>query len=161
MGPVTSTTQHFSADAPRRGVNPYGALLNGFEVSQDGVLRFGTAQVPLNRVAAYAPVHERQQDLDSVLVTVAVFVSIAAILLVLVVELGWRERFLVGSLLLASIGIAAIIDLARTMRLDLYRLEIKMADGQTVMYVTPDRDMLDRMMLALEQRTGKAPTAVA
>jgi hypothetical protein len=139
---------------------PYGHVLNGFDVTPDGHLRFGSQSVPLSSIQHYAPRHHQERDVDSVLTTVAVFMAVAAVLLILVVEMGWRARFLVGAGLFASIAIAAIVDLMRTMRIELYRLEIKMADGGTAMFVTPDAAMLNAMMMALETHTGLKPKLV-
>lgn len=136
---------------------PYGAVLNGFELQRNGVLRFGRHAVPLAAVRRYAPVHHRDRDINSTLATVALFVGAASFMLILVVEMGWRARFLVATLLFTSVAVAAITDLSRTFRLNIYRLEIELDGGERVMFVTPDQVLLARMMQTIQEKTGIAP----
>jgi Family of unknown function (DUF6232) len=126
-------------------------VLRGFEVSPERELKFGRHVVPLDQVAEYAPVHEKARDLDSTLATMAVFLGAAAFFMVLVFEIGWRERFLVAALLFAVIAAAAIIDLLRSSQIHLYRLAITLADGETVELVTADREMLMGVLHVLDQ----------
>jgi hypothetical protein len=156
MARTSAIDGFYSANAARRGENPYGSILNGFEVTADNALRFGVHMVPLATIRRYAPLHQQERDVDSVLTTAAVFMGAAALVLVLVFEMGWRARFLVGGLLFACIAIAAIVDLMRTMKLNLFRLEIELETGEIVTFVTADQAMLMRMMAIIHQRTGIA-----
>lgn len=115
----------------------------------NGVLRVGQQRLALTDVRSISRCASQERDFLGSLLNYSVYLSVAAIFLVLVVQAGWRERFLLGTVFFAIVGVTSLIDIGLASRLRLYRLTIEMIDGRMIEFTTADAAEADRLTAAL------------
>jgi hypothetical protein len=113
------------------------------------MVRIGARAVPLLQVRGVIGSLDRDTDRRPALLTVALFGVIACVFLFGVVDLGWRERFLLGAVVFGGIGLMALNDLMWLSTGGIYRVEILLASGETLRYATVDPADQERLLNAV------------
>jgi hypothetical protein len=139
--------------------------LRGWEVSPAAqtpalgpMLRIGARAVPIHDVCGVVGSAEHEKDRNPAFATLAVFGLIACAFLVGVVDLGWRERFLVGAVVFGTIGLAALNDITWLTRRGIYRVEVLLHSGETLRYATIDPEDQQTLLTAIGRHLVR-PTA--
>ena len=138
MQPITSTNRPWD--------------LNG---GADAMLRIGQQRLRVADIRGVSIVANSERDFSPSLLNYSAYLTVAAIFMILVVQAGWRERFLLATLFFAIVGFTSLIDIGLATRIKLYRLRIATADGGAVDFVSADAAEVDRLAAAL-RRAGKA-----
>jgi Family of unknown function (DUF6232) len=116
-----------------------------------GTLRIGRQRVRLADVQGASPIAREERDFLASLLNYSAYLIFAGIFMVLVVQAGWRERFLLATIFFAIVGFTSILDVGLATRVRLYRLRIALADGGSLDFTTADAGEVDRLTLALRQ----------
>ncbi len=115
----------------------------------DGILRVGQQRLALTDIRSISRDASQEKDFLGCLLNYSVYLIVAAIFMVLVVQAGWRERFLLATIFFAIVGMTSLIDIGLASRIRLYRLTIQTHDGRTVDFTTADAAEADRLTAAL------------
>ncbi len=121
-------------------------------------LRIGRQELSLREICGISPSAHQERDFHASLLNYSAYLIVAAIFLVLVVQAGWRERFLLVTVFFAAIGFTSLVDIGRASRIRLYRLTITKSDGSQVQFTSADPAEVDRLADAL-RRAGVASIA--
>jgi Family of unknown function (DUF6232) len=121
----------------------------------DGVLRIGQQRVRVADIRGVAFDATIERDFLGSMLNYSAYLIVAAIFMVLVVQAGWRERFLLSTIFFAIVGFTSLVDIGLATRIKLYRLRIATADGGAFDFVSADGAEVDRLAAAL-RRAGKA-----
>lgn len=137
---------------PRRAAN------NPWDISGAGttaaVLRIGSRRVALADIRGYELSARQERDIQGGMLNYSAYLTVAAIFMVLVVQAGWRERFLLATGFFAIVGFTSIADIVRANRIRLYRMKLMLGDGGTAEFVSADPVQVDSLVFAL-RRAGK------
>lgn len=114
-----------------------------------GVLRIGKQSIALSDLRSISRAATQEKDFLGSLLNYSAYLIVAGIFLVLVVQAGWRERFLLGTVFFAIVGFTSLIDIGLASRIRLYRLSIETADGRIIDFTTADAAEADRLTAAL------------
>jgi hypothetical protein len=121
-------------------------------------IRLGKTRVPVADIAAWRAERVVERDRRGAFLTAVVFGAGATVFMCGVFELGLRQRFLAGALLLGMIALGALIEAARVTRLDLYRIDVQTAAGRTITFTTANPNEMQAVMTALARQAGPAKT---
>ena len=132
----------------------YNSINRPWEIIGDvgrgtATLRIGHQRVALADVREISPDATRERDFLGSLFNYSAYLIVAAIFMVLVVQGGWRERFLLATVFFAIVGATSLIDIGLSTRIQLYRLTIATGDGQTIDFTTADAAEADRLTATL------------
>lgn len=123
--------------------------------ADNGTLRIGLKRFALRDVVRMSPSAHEERDFLASLFNYSVYLLVAAVFLILVVQAGWRERFLLATVFFAIVGFTSIADIGKAHRIKLYRLRITMRDGRQVDFTSADATVVDGLAAAL-RRAGVA-----
>jgi hypothetical protein len=121
-----------------------------------GTLRIGSQHLLLAKVHGIAASAREERDFLGCLLNYSAYLIVAAIFLVLVVQVHWRERFLLGTLFFALVGFTSLIDIWRTKGIRLYQLAITLTDGNSIIFTSVDPTEVDRLAAALRPACGSS-----
>lgn len=114
-----------------------------------GELRIGKQSIALSDLRSISRDATQEKDFLGCLLNYSAYLIVAGIFLVLVVQAGWRERFLLGTVFFAIVGFTSLIDIGLASRIRLYRLSIETADGRIIDFTTADAAEADQLTAAL------------
>ncbi len=114
-----------------------------------GELRIGKQSIALSDQRSISRDATQEKDFLGCLLNYSAYLIVAGIFLVLVVQAGWRERFLLGTVFFAIVGFTSLIDIGLASRIRLYRLSIETADGRIIDFTTADAAEADQLTAAL------------
>ncbi len=114
-----------------------------------GVLHIGTTSIALTDIVAHRAVGLSVKDLSTAFATIAIFSGVAAIMIFLVVEVGWRVKFLLEGVLFGGIALCAVAELFSARRNTVFTFEITSEDGQRYNFSTADRHEAEALKAAL------------
>lgn len=120
----------------------------------DDVLRIGDRRLPLATIRGFDLSVEDERDFLASLLSYTLYLILAAACLVLVVQAGWRDRFLIGCGFTALIAISNLIDIGRATRIRLYRLRLTCADGTITDFVSPKASEVEALSALLRRTLG-------
>jgi hypothetical protein len=115
-----------------------------------GVLHVGSESVALDDVATYGAAGFSEKDLSTAFATIALFSGISAVFIFLVVEIGWRMKFLLEGILFGSIAFCAVAELFSARRNTLYTFTLTSDGGAVHTFVTADRVEAEAVKAALD-----------
>jgi hypothetical protein len=118
-------------------------------------LSLGPRSVLLTQLEAFAVTESLRRDRASSLATILIFAVIALLAVVLVTDLGMRKSLLLTGATFGLIAVSAFDDLARSVCVTIYTLDVVLRGGERVRYATPDLKEVQRMISTL-QRAGVA-----
>lgn len=118
-------------------------------------LHCGEKSVPLDAVVAYSADGLSEKDLSTAFATIAVFSAVAALMVVGVVEIGWRVRFLFEGALFGAIALCAGAELFSSRRQTLFTFTLQLSNGREVTFVTADTAQALRLKAALDDRAAE------
>ncbi len=129
---------------------------NPWDITGTGgdVLRVGSRRLLLADVRSFQMSAHQERDVLASMLNYSAYLVVAAIFMVLVVQAGWRERFLLATIFFAVVGLTSLIDIGRATSIRLYRLSIVTNDGGNIDFVSPDPAQVDGLARAL-RRAGK------
>ena len=117
-------------------------------------LRIGQHRVQLTNIQGISRVATQERDFLGSLLNYSAYLVVAAIFMVLVVQGGWRERFLLATLFFSVVGFTSLIDIGLSNRIRLYRLSITTRDGQILEFTTANASEADSLLAALNSLIG-------
>ena len=115
----------------------------------NGTLRIGQQRLRLADIQGISRGATQERDFLGSLLNYSAYLAVAGIFMILVVQAGWRERFLLATIFFAIVGFTSLIDIVLSSRIRLYRLTIVTNDGRNVGFVTADAAEADRLTAAL------------
>jgi hypothetical protein len=122
---------------------------HGLDVGAE-VLHIGTVAVPLADIARYRGVGLSEKDLSTAFATIAIFSGVAALMTFLVVEVGWRTKFLLEGVLFGGIAVCAFAELFSARRSTMFTFELTCDDGSQHMFSTAKRAEAEALKAALD-----------
>ncbi|MGE0699399.1 MAG: DUF6232 family protein [Hyphomicrobiaceae bacterium] len=131
---------------------PWSIELEAERGAQAGMLRLGHRRVPLARIAGLEAGSSVEVNADGHMATVALFLSLAALFVLPVLMNILHPRFLIGGVLFAGIGLSALADILQGHGMTVHRVLIRLADGSTETFASPDPAECRSLVSALEQR---------
>jgi hypothetical protein len=123
---------------------------HGFDATAD-VLHIGPVAVPISSVESYQAVGLNEKDLSTAFATMALFSGVAAVMIFLVVEIGWRAKFLLEGVLFGSIAMCAGAELFSARRSTLFTFELTCGDGSQHTFSTASRPDAEALKLRLDE----------
>jgi hypothetical protein len=102
------------------------------------MLRIGARSVPTSQISGVVGSLDQDRGRRPALFLMCAFGLIAMVFLWGVVDVGWRTRFLLGAVVFGAIGLSAISDLLWNSTTGVYRVEVLLADGDSLRYATND-----------------------
>jgi hypothetical protein len=114
------------------------------------VLHIGAVAVPLQAVVRYRGVGLSEKDLSTAFATIAIFSGVAAIMTFLVVEVGWRTKFLLEGVLFGSIAVCAFAELFSARRSTMFSFALTCQDGSQHTFSTADKAEAEALKAALD-----------
>jgi hypothetical protein len=115
-----------------------------------GLLHIGAVAVPLQSVVRYRAAGLSEKDLSTAFATIAIFSFVAAAQTFLVLEAGWRAKFLVESVLFGGIAVCATAELFSARRSTMFTFNVWCADGQQHTFSTADRAEAEALKQSLD-----------
>jgi len=112
-------------------------VLHGLDAS-GRTLHCGDISVPLDTVASYSADGRSEKDLSTAFATIAVFSAVGALMVVGVLDIGWRSRFLFEGALFGALALCAGAELFSSQRQTLFTFTLRLVDGRTATFVTAD-----------------------
>lgn len=134
---------------------PMWWIEGGRDGSAARFVRFGEQQIALADITAMSLEEVREPQGAGLFLKAVGFVSFAAFLAYYVFEVGGRERFLLGTLFLGGLGVAALAEASRQPHLSHFELAFMLKDGRRVVFASADR--ADIQALALRLAAEGAP----
>ncbi len=119
------------------------------------ILRIGEQRLRVADIRTVALTASQERDFLGSLLNFSAYLIVAGVFMVLALQGGWRERFLLATLFFAIVGLTSLIDITLATPIRLFRLRITTADQHTVDFTSADAREVDALMVAL-QRAGKA-----
>jgi hypothetical protein len=121
-----------------------------------GVLHIGAVALPLGSVSHYRGVGLSEKDLSTGFATIAIFSGVAALMTFLVIEAGWRTKFLLEGALFGSIAVCACAELFSARRSTMFTFELTCDDGERHTFSTADKGEAEALKAALDAAGGRA-----
>lgn len=120
-------------------------------------VRLGAEQVRISDITFMNLEEVRSSPSGGLFLNGTVFLCVAALLAYYVYEVGGRERFLIGTVFLGLLGVAAVSEALRMRGLRHYELELILSGGRRIVFTSADR--ADIQALALRLAAEGAPQA--
>lgn len=120
-------------------------------VGGEDILRLGNHAVRLEDIVSYKVNEVAERDMDGLLFNVAVFLLVAAVFLIGVLQFGWLERFLIGFLFLLILGISSLAEVAGLNTIRYLQLTVFTRSGRAVEFTSVDARDLGRLTGFLSQ----------
>lgn len=112
-------------------------------------LRIGHQRVALENIRNISRAASQERDFLGSLLNYSAYLIVAGIFLVLVVQGGWRDRFLLAMIFFAIVGFTSLIDIGLSNRIRLYQLTITTRDGKIIAFTTANAAEADQLLSAL------------
>ncbi|MEZ5842269.1 MAG: hypothetical protein R3D27_00865 [Hyphomicrobiaceae bacterium] len=90
-----------------------------------------------------------ERDIDGQLFNFSVYLLIAAVFLIGVVEIGWRSRFLLATGFFVSVGLMSLMDVITANRLAYWRIDVTIEGGETLALAVHTEAQRDRWLALL------------
>lgn len=120
--------------------------------SQGGeILCVGQRRISLRDVTGWSLSAHEERDSMGNLFNFVLYLLLGGYFLALVMNEGWRERFLLASALFFLAGVVALLDTRHANRIRTYRLSIEGRTGR-IRFVTTSRGEADGLAAALRLR---------
>ena len=123
-------------------ISPAGKAPRAWEMlgrADDPHLRLGQRVVRLRDIAEIRADDRLDRHIGGLIASCNVFLAIACMCCVGVVEFGWRTRFLLAAVACLLLGATSLMQLAGKPAARLYRLRFVFRSGATVLWSTPDQ----------------------
>jgi hypothetical protein len=115
-----------------------------------GVLHIGAVAVPLASVTRYRGTGLSEKDLSTAFATIAIFSGVAGLMTFLVVEVGWRTKFLLEGVLFGGIAVCAFAELFSARRSTMFTFDLTCDDGSQHTFSTANKAEAEALKAALE-----------
>ena len=124
-----------------------------WELSQDGeAVRLGARWVRLGDVAGYATEQVHDPNIIGHLFAVGLFMGLGSLFLIPVMADLVGPKFLVGEVLFIGLGISAVLELRGLNPIRLFRVDIQLANGETVPFVSTEEREAEALAATLALR---------
>ena len=117
-------------------------------------LRIGAREIAVADIATVAEERVTARDIEGLALIGAAFAMLAVLALIGVVALGWRERFLIGSAVLAGLAAASWTEVAGLRPIRYRRLHITTRSGARLVLASADDREVEALAAALGVRLG-------
>ena len=118
-------------------------------------VRFGRHRIVLSDVAGVSLEEIRDRNIRGLILGSAAFVICATALAYLVYETGARERFLIGTIFLAALGMAGLAETVVLKSVSLFEMTITLVSGERIKFTSTDRADIQALALRLMSGRGK------
>jgi Family of unknown function (DUF6232) len=127
--------------------------------SLGSMLRVGARAIPVRDIRGFIGSADHDKDKKPAFAVMGIFGLVAVIFLLGVIDIGWRQRFLVGAIMFGLIAISALHDIAWQTLAGLYRVEILTANGESLSFTTVDAKEQAALLTVLEQVVARRHAA--
>lgn len=100
-------------------------------------------------IRCVAVIRQQERDIDGQLFNFSVYLLIAAVFLIGVVEIGWRSRFLLATGFFAAVGLMSLVDVITANRLAYWRIDVTLDTGETIALAVHTEAQRDRWLAYL------------
>lgn len=121
------------------------------------VVRLGKRHVRIAEIESVALEEVQDRNTQGAVLGAVAFMCFATLLSYLVIDAGWRPRFLLGSGFLSFLGCTAFIEMAKLKTLSLYEMFVTLKSGEKIVFTSMDRADIETLALritALQARGG-------
>jgi hypothetical protein len=113
------------------------------------VLWFGPQRIALDDIAAVTADEVRERPIAGLAMGACVFMLVAMILAYGVFENGWRERFLLGTVFLALLGLAGLYDSSTIKAQRYFEVKIATTTRGILTFASADAGEVEALLTAL------------
>jgi len=113
-------------------------------------VQIGAHAVDADAVTSLAAYGREDRDDDGQLLGFCIYLIAATLVAVGVLVMGWRERFLIFTVLIGGIGFMCLHDVLLAKPVRVYCLDIGLADGRRITFIHPDEREVARLEAWLE-----------
>jgi Family of unknown function (DUF6232) len=113
------------------------------------IMHFGRHRFPVSDVTAVSGEEVRDRYTDGILMGAMLFFVIACALAFGVFDGGLRTRFLLGTVFLAFLGTAGMLELGRLNRQSYFEVKITLQSGERLVFTSVDRADVEAFMRRL------------
>ncbi len=106
----------------------------------------GERLVPRSAIRSVVVIRQTERDIDGQLFNFSVYLLIAAVFLIAVVEMGWRTRFLLATGFFAAVGLMSLVDVITANRLAYWRIDVTLDTGETIPLAVHTEAQRDRWL---------------
>jgi hypothetical protein len=112
------------------------------------LLRIGEQYIALSEILEIEHTELVERDYKGLLAMGVAFMVVATIFLILVAEFGWRERFILGAVVTATLGMMSLYESATSTRIGFVELRIFTRSGEEL-FTTADHGDAAALELAI------------
>jgi hypothetical protein len=113
------------------------------------VLHFGRYRIAVDDIVAVDGETDRRRPAEGLFVAAALFFLAAAAIAFGVFEIGWRTKYLLGTVFLAFLGAAGFVEQFSVHHQQIFRLRLRLKSGEVVTFASADlgdvRSLMDRL----------------
>lgn len=120
-------------------------------LSGEDVLRLGNQAVRLEDIVSYKVNEVAERGADGLLMNAAVFLLMAGLFVIGVLQFGWLERFLIGFFFLLILGISSLAEVAGLNTVRYLQLTVFTRSGRAVEFTSVDPRDVGRLTGFLSQ----------
>lgn len=118
-------------------------------------VRFGSHRIALKDIEGISMEEVRDRQAIGLFAGAAIFIFVSAAFAYFVFEQGARERFLIAAVFLSGLGIAGLIEASRLKAVRHYELTLTLANGERVVFTSPDLIEVQALALRLTAERGE------
>jgi len=118
--------------------------------SPHAILLLGRKGVAIGEIVDFDVEVEEARDNAGLMIAGALFLVIAMLFAFVVFQLGWQERFLIGTAFCGFFGLVSYYEASRIAPVTWYRVRVYTADGASAPFATADPVDLGRLLDVLE-----------
>lgn len=115
-----------------------------------GFVRVGARLIDPRDVTGIEAYGVDERDIDGQIFGFALFLLAATVVAIGVLVFGWRERFLIFTALVGGIGFMSLQDVFLTRPVRVWRLAVRLRDGEMVLFTHPDAQEVTRLRRLLD-----------
>ena len=124
-------------------------------VSKGGpVVRLGQRHVRIADIESVSLAETRDRNLEGLMLGAIAFEVAATLFAYLVIDSGWRTRFLLGTTFLSFLGCVGIYELTTLKTLSLYEMFVTLKSGETFVFTSADRADIETLALRITALQG-------
>lgn len=112
-------------------------------------LRIGGKEIAVGDIESVTEERVAERDIQGLHLMGAIFLLAALLLLIAVADLGWRSRFLIGTVFLGALGVASFAEAWGVGTVAYRRLVITTRRGATLVFASADDREVDGLAAAL------------
>lgn len=118
-------------------------------------VRFGRHRIALRDIEGVSMEEVRDRQAIGLVAGAVAFILASTVFAYFVFEQGARERFLIGAVFLAGLGLAGLLEASQLKRVSHYELTLSLANGERVVFTSADLIEVQALALRIMAERGE------